>query len=99
MPECLGKKNTDTSNKKNPTPLKFFVQKCTSTNRIYVYEWTRDSLHSIVIHPQYDDANIDFDYAVITLNTEINFSLGSTRHIRPICPPMAPVQGGQEVSQ
>ena len=57
------------------------------------------SCHSIDVHPQYDAANIDFDYAIITLVEEIDFSLESTRHIRPACQPLAPVQPGEDVRQ
>lgn len=49
------------------------------------------------MHPQYDDDTTDFDYAVVTLEEEIDFSSDHARHIRPICETLAPIQEEKEV--
>ena len=50
------------------------------------------SVKSWVSHPQYDPRTTDYDYAIITLNNPIDFSVSAM----PICLPKQKLRGGEE---
>ena len=50
-----------------------------------------------ILHEDYDTTTLNLDFAVITLETEIDFSLIANVHIRPICPPTKDYDVDEEV--
>ena len=56
------------------------------------------NVESLLVHPDYDRTTLNFDYAILTLETEIDLTLERNKHIQPVCLPLNPHVGGERVS-